>query len=114
MSNEDINANSITARKVRADNVAATNFGGADGSGATINASSINLGGYIIEAGDKGLYVTTPDGIRTKIELIDFRQTPVPETVPLLVPAGGNASVPQTGVQGGPALPGGSSLPGPP
>ena len=66
--------------------------GGPGGAGAIINASKIILGGWVIEAGGPiselegpGLYVTTPSGITAKIELIDFRQTQVPETATLRV-----------------------------
>lgn len=64
----------------------------------------INMNGWIIEAGSDGLYVTTPSGIRTKVELIDFRETPIPETPPLNLPPTGAA--PSTQVPGGPPGPG--------
>jgi len=53
------------------------------GGGAVIVASKIILNNWSITASGDGLYVITPDGIVTKIELIDFRQTPVPETATL-------------------------------
>ena len=87
MANDDIYANSVTTNTVHAQTVQAASFGGGGG-GAVITASVVIIGGYSIEAGDKGLYVTTPDGIRTKMELIDFRQTPVPETATLLLSSG--------------------------
>lgn len=52
-------------------------------SGSVIVASKIILSNYVIEAEDDGIYVTTPDGIKTKIELIDLRETPIPPTAPL-------------------------------
>jgi len=45
--------------------------------------NKIVLGGWQLEGKSDGIYVTTPDGIVTKMELIDFRQTPVPSTSPL-------------------------------
>lgn len=88
MAETDIYANSVTTNTVHAQTVQASSFGGSGGGGAVIVASKVVIGGYTIEAGDKGLYVTTPDGIRTKMELIDFRQTPVPETAPLQLSTG--------------------------
>jgi Transglycosylase SLT domain len=79
----EISVVNIQANTINANTVAASQFGGGGGGGSIIIASKIILGGYVIEAGDKGLYVTTPSGIRTKMELIDFRQTPIPETATL-------------------------------
>lgn len=73
----------LTANNITANHVSANSFGGQGGGGATITADKVIIGGYKIEAGDKGLYITTPEGVRTKMELIDFRETPIPETAPL-------------------------------
>ena len=83
-----VNANTVNANQVTSDHINANNFGGRGGGGAVITANKIILGNYVIEAGSDqgpGLYVTTPDGIRTKIELIDYRQVPVPATAKLAV-----------------------------
>jgi hypothetical protein len=48
-----------------------------------VTANKIVIGNWAISAKSDGLYVTTPDGVVTKMELIDFRQTPVPETAKL-------------------------------
>lgn len=50
---------------------------------STITATKIILNGWTIEAESDGLYATTPSGIKTKVELIDYRETPVPETATL-------------------------------
>ena len=69
---------------VQAQTVESNNFGAAGGGGAVITASKIILGGWqILAAGDVGIFAITPSGIVTKLELIDFRQTPVPPTAPL-------------------------------
>jgi hypothetical protein len=78
----------LTVKQVNAENINANqmivgSISGVNG-GAAINASKINLGGWIFESKDDGVYVTTPTGIQTKMELIDFRQVPVPQTVDLL------------------------------
>lgn len=67
----------------------------------------ILLRGYLIEAGGDGIYITTPNGVRTKVELIDFRETPVPETAPLRLSPADTAQVPGA-VAGGPAPPAGN------
>ena len=54
------------------------------GTGAIIRASKIYLGNFLLEAKDDGIYVTTPDGTDTKIELIDLSFTPIPPAVDLL------------------------------
>ena len=51
----------------------------------TLTTNEIILGKWIITAGDDGLYVKTPSGVTTKIELIDFSQVPVPPTANLRV-----------------------------
>ena len=82
---QDIHANTIQSNFVDVTTeITSPSFGGKGGKGAIITASKINLGGWILEAGEQGLYVTTPEGVRTKMELIDFRETPVPETAKLL------------------------------
>ena len=48
-----------------------------------VQCNKIILGGWTIIAQDDGLYVTTPGGIQTKVELIDYRQTPIPATADL-------------------------------
>ena len=87
MSN-NINANIVNANEVNANQISANEFGGRGAGGAVITASKIILGNWIIEAGSDqgpGLYVTTPDGIKTKMGLIDYRQVPVPATATLAV-----------------------------
>jgi hypothetical protein len=79
----DVSANQITADTISANRVEAQNFGGKGGGGAVLVADKIILGGWVFESAGDGVYVTTPDGIKTKMELIDFRQTPVPETATL-------------------------------
>ena len=73
-----INADQITAKQLQTSEVTGTS------GGAVINASKILLGGWLLESADDGIYVTTPGGIKTKMELIDFRQVPVPSTAELL------------------------------
>lgn len=98
--------NDISANTVSANQVSATSYGGLGGGGATIAVDKIILGGWTLEAsGDDGIYVTTPGGVRTKMELIDFRQTPVPETAELKL-APPRPSVSQE-LPGGPAAAGG-------
>lgn len=83
----DISAGTVNANQVISNRVNANSFGGRGGGGATVVADRIILSGWVIEAsGNDGIYVTTPSGIRTKMELIDFRQTPVPETADLILP----------------------------
>jgi len=84
----NVNANTVNSNQVYSNEISANSFGGRGGAGAVITANKIILGNYVIEAGSDqgpGLYVTTPDGIKTKIELIDLRQVPVPETAKLAV-----------------------------
>ena len=78
LSINQLNANTIKARQLQTGEVTGT------GGGAVINASKIILNGWILEGEDDGIYVTTPSGIRTKMELIDFRQVPIPPTPDLL------------------------------
>lgn len=99
----DINANTVNANRVDANQVSATSFGGRGGGGAIITADKIFLGGWTIEASGDGIYVTTPGGVRTKMELIDFRQTPVPETPELKLPPTGPTV--STELPGGPSDP---------
>jgi hypothetical protein len=73
----------VNAEKILSNQLIVVSVTGAGG-GAEINASKINLGGWIFQSQDDGVYVTTPSGIKTKLELIDFRQVPVPQTVDLL------------------------------
>ena len=84
MSN-DVNANTVNTNILNANEANANSFGGRGGGGAVIVASKIILDNWSITASGNGLYVITPDGIVTKIELIDFRQVPVPDTAPLAV-----------------------------
>ena len=84
---------------VDANQVNANQFGALGGGGAVINASKIILGGWVLEASSDGIYATTPDGIRTKMELIDFRQTPIPETATLNLQTA-QASVPLQSTSG--------------
>jgi hypothetical protein len=80
----DVNADSITANQITANQVQANSFGGVGGQGAVLYADKIVLGGnWEIRAGDNGIYVKTPGGFETKVELIDYRETPVPETAAL-------------------------------
>lgn len=76
-----INADQITTKQLQTSEVTGTS------GGAVINASKILLGGWLLESADDGIYVTTPGGIKTKMELIDFRQTPIPPTPGLLLPS---------------------------
>jgi hypothetical protein len=78
-----VNANIVNSNRVNADRIEANSFGGRGGGGAVITADRIILGGWTFQAKGDGVYVTTPSGIETKMELIDFRQTPVPATAPL-------------------------------
>lgn len=76
----------------------------APAAGAVITASKIILDGWqILAAGDVGIFVITPGGLVTKLELIDFSQTPVPPTAPLVLQTA-QASVPSVAV--GPGKPG--------
>ena len=77
------NDENLVVDTLEANLITADSFGGKGGGGAVIVASKIILGGYLIEAEDSGLFVTTRDGVKTKMELIDFRQTPIPATAPL-------------------------------
>lgn len=81
----NISANTVNANQVTSNRVNANSFGGIGGGGATIVADRIILGGWLIEAAGDGIYVTTPGGIKTKMELIDFRETPIPPTPRLLL-----------------------------
>lgn len=69
---------SVQAQSMTSTSVNSATIGGTGGSGAVITASMIIIGGFIITAGGDGLYVETPEGFSTKIELIDFRKVPVP------------------------------------
>jgi hypothetical protein len=99
----DVNANTVNANQVNSNQVNATSFGGRGGGGAIITADKIYLGGWLIEAAGDGIYVTTPGGVKTKMELIDFRQTPVPETPELKLPPTGPTV--STELPGGPSDP---------
>lgn len=81
----NISASTVNANQITSNRVSANSFGGIGGGGATIVADRIILRGWIIEAINDGIYVTTPSGIRTKMELIDFRETPIPPTPRLLL-----------------------------
>lgn len=81
----NISANTVNANQVTSNRVNANSFGGIGGGGATLVADKIILGGWLIEASGDGIYVTTPGGIKTKMELIDFRETPIPPTPRLLL-----------------------------
>lgn len=83
----------------------------ASSGGGTVTCDILIIGGYKIEPGDKGLYVTTPEGIRTKMELIDFRQTPIPTPAELILPVG-VAQVSPFVIPSGPAKKGGQPGPG--
>jgi hypothetical protein len=102
----DIIAGRVNATTVEAQSISASQFGGAGGAGATITVAKIILGGWMLEGAADGIYVTTPTGIRTKMELIDFRQTPVPPTATLNLPATTSPAA-STALPGGPAGPGG-------
>lgn len=80
---DPLNISRINAQEVKANKLTTGEVTGAGG-GAVINASKLILGGWTLESQDDGIYVTTPGGIRTKMELIDFRQTPIPQTADLL------------------------------
>lgn len=95
----DINANVVNASQVNANT-----FGGQGGGGAVIRADKLYLGKWLLEAGGDGIFVTTPDGVKTKMELIDFRQTPVPETAELKLPNKDDPTV-STKLPGGPSDP---------
>ena len=99
----DVNANKVNANQVNSKQVNATSFGGRGGGGAIITANKIYLGGWLIEAVGDGIYVTTPGGLKTKMELIDFRQTPVPATPELKLPPTGPTV--STELPGGPSDP---------
>jgi len=60
-----------------------------------VNTQRLTIGGFRIEAAGDGLFVTTPDGIRLKVELIDFRETPIPETAPLRLAPEDENTVPE-------------------
>ena len=81
----NISANTVTANQVNAERINARTFGGLGGGGTVMVTDRIILGGWVLEAATDGIYVTTPSGIRTKMELIDFRETPVPPTAKLLL-----------------------------
>lgn len=91
----------VNATQVSAQKISAAEVGGSGGSGSVITASKIILGGWTLESESDGIYVTTPEGIKTKMELIDFRQTPVPPTAGLLLPSN-RASVSYEAIPGGP------------
>jgi hypothetical protein len=91
------------------------------GTGAIIRASKIYLGNFLLEAKDDGIYVTTPDGTDTKIELIDLSFTPIPPAVDLLPvsqrenvglekPVGGGPDKEGAGLGTGNALGGGGAV----
>jgi len=80
---DTVTANKVVSNEIDANQIYAQTFGGRGGGGAIIVADKILLGGWLLESTGDGIYVTTPDGIRTKMELIDFRQTPVPATAKL-------------------------------
>lgn len=79
---DPLNVKSINADQIKAKKLDTSEVTGGSG-GAIINASKIILGGWILESQDDGIYVTTPDGIKTKMELIDFRKVPIPPTADL-------------------------------
>lgn len=97
-----VQANRVNSTRVDATQVYANTFGGAGGgdSGAILVAQKIFLGGWLIEAEGNGIFVTTPGGIKTKMELIDYRETPVPTTADLNLPA--QPATPSPEVPGGP------------
>lgn len=97
----------LNATRIRTSEITADKVGG-PGGGSEITASKINLGGWILESKGDGIYVTTPDGIETKMELIDFRQVPVPPTADLLNVVNRENSVNLgTDIPGGPSGEGG-------
>lgn len=99
----NISATNINANQVTSNRVNANSFGGIGGGGALLVADKILLGGWTLEAARDGIYVTTPSGIKTKMELIDFRETPVPPTVPLLLTQD-NTDDPVVAANGGDSL----------
>lgn len=68
----------VQAQGITSGSVNASTIGGTGGSGTVITASMVIIGGFKITAQGDGLYVQTPEGFSTKIELIDFRKVPVP------------------------------------
>lgn len=96
----------VNAQKINANELVVTSVGGAGGGGSEITASKITLtsggGSWILTAKSDGLYVSTPDGIETKIELIDFRQVPIPPTPDLLNVVGASPTL--LPVPGGPNI----------
>lgn len=104
--------NQLNATRIRSSEITVDKVGG-PGSGSEITASKINLGGWILESEGDGIYVTTPDGVKTKMELIDFRQVPVPPTADLLnvvTRENNQAQSLSTDIPGGPS--GGGGQPG--
>ena len=69
----------------------------APAAGAVITASKIILNGWQIVGNNAGIFAITPGGLVTKLELIDFSQTPVPPTAPLALQTA-QASVPSVAV----------------
>jgi Transglycosylase SLT domain len=58
-------------------------YSGGSGTSNQINVNILNIGGWKFQAYADGVYVTTPSGILTKLELIDTRYVPVPQPVAL-------------------------------
>lgn len=107
--------NELESRTINADTV------GGKGGGAVIKARKIYLGDFLLEAKADGIYVTTPDGTDTKIELIDLSFTPIPPSVDLLPvaqrenvelnkPLGGGPDKAGAGVGNGNATGGGGAV----
>lgn len=96
-----VTATQVYSTQVDATRVYANTFGGLGGGGALIVADKILLGGWLIEAEASGIFVTTPGGVKTKMELIDFRETPVPDTPRLNLPP--QEPTPSTALPGGPS-----------
>ena len=85
---DPLSISQLNAEKINTNELNVTSIGGGGGSGAVITASKIILtssaGNWILAAKGDGLYITTPDNIETKMELIDLRKVPIPPTVDLL------------------------------
>lgn len=106
-----IQTNQIVTKELESRTINADTVTG-KGGGAVIRASKIYLGDFLLEAKADGIYVTTPDGTDTKIELIDLSFTPIPPAVDLLPVAQRDSVGLDKPVGGGPDKAGGGVGPG--
>jgi Transglycosylase SLT domain len=77
------NPNYIPSTLLSYDSGTVQKFSGGSGTSNQVSCNILNIGGWKFQAYEDGIYVTTPSGILTKLELVDTRYIPVPQPTAL-------------------------------